>query len=757
MPQTLRTNIGQFSSSSGRWQPRAANVRAVEPAADLPSAQRGSLYVLAEVSGSGGGHAALYRQILNAAQAGFYEMGDTVDAALRQAVRNVHAVLRRANDALPEAAWRGGISLVVRYGAQLIIAQAGPALILVSHTRTVDQFPAELGHTGPALGGDERPEVQLYDVEVEAGSMVLLAQSDWPQQVTPEALAVAAAAADVTLASQYLGQLAGSAELSALLVGFEPDVPELKVERDVPLADRLGLGRAAAEPTQQERPTGKGLLSGAGKLLGLGRPGQEAAAEAPVVSPVAQPVEPADRSAGSTSVASVRASAEAATPAAGPSGRSDRSAVAVRPAPPPQPAWEPPDWPSTEPEASATELAAAAPRRSAWPLLVALVVIPVLIIAVVAIMLLMRGRAAEAQFVQLLDGANNVIAQAETMTDDAAAARHLSGGADYLAQARALRPDDPRLAEAQTRFDALATRVQHVTPLYGIVPLWTFKEPARQLERVVVSGDAVFVLDRGAQAVYRFTRSALGDSVNATEKPALRQGDQVGNVGVGELVDMAWSEAAGGNQRSRLLVLDAGGGLVSVDVTWGQERLQVGGRDKWVKPQLIVGYGGNLYVADVEGDQIWRYRPAESGYGDPEPYFTAGQAPDLAGLRAIAIDGNIWLLFADGRLLKYFGGEQRSFAWQGWPDALGTPTALAVALEQDRIFIADGGNGRIVEVNKDGKFLRQFRAFEGSALRELRSLFLDEAAGMFYILTNDQLSKANVPGPAAAPQTAPTN
>ena len=230
MPDLLRTTIGQFSSSGGRWQPRATNVRAVEPAPDLPSAERGSLYLLIEVSGSGGGHVALYRQMLNAAQAAFYEKGDSLEAALRQAVRSAHIVLRDANEGLPEAAWRAGISLVVRYANHLTIAQAGPGLVLVSHPKTVDQFPAEMGDWGAPLGGEVRPDVKLYDAVVEPGSMVLLAQSDWSQHVASEALAVAAAAPNVSLASQYLGQLAGSAELTALLVGFSSTIPELQEE-----------------------------------------------------------------------------------------------------------------------------------------------------------------------------------------------------------------------------------------------------------------------------------------------------------------------------------------------------------------------------------------------------------------------------------------------------------------------------------------------------------------------------------------------
>ena len=73
MRDSLRTTIGQFSSSAGKTQTRASNVRAVEPAEDLPGAQRGNLYMLVEVIGTGGGATPIYREMLNAAQQAFYE------------------------------------------------------------------------------------------------------------------------------------------------------------------------------------------------------------------------------------------------------------------------------------------------------------------------------------------------------------------------------------------------------------------------------------------------------------------------------------------------------------------------------------------------------------------------------------------------------------------------------------------------------------------------------------------------------------
>jgi sugar lactone lactonase YvrE len=776
--------VGQFSSSGGRWQPRAANVRAVEPAPDHPRAERGSLYLLIEVTGTGGGHAALYRQLLNAAQTAYYEVGEAVEVALRQSVREVQSILRRANEALPEAQWRAGMTMVVRYGRHLVIGQAGPSLLLVSHPKTVNVFPEKQGESGPALGGPERPEVFIYDATLEPGSVVLLAQSAWTQQVRLEALAVAAAATSVSAATQYLGQLAGKADLSALLVGFDYDIPSVKDEAGgiKPLASGGATGVATAPDVEAEppKPQGKGLFGG---LFGKGReaervePDEDEAAvdEAEVVEPeaVLPPVIPVAPPVMTPPQATPSVVPPATTPPA-------RTPAAPRPA---EPAPSAEEWHAAnawEQRLAAGQPAAAAPApvapplpaerelapepapfvpvppprkgRSAWALVLAVVLIPLLIVGVVVAMLYVRTQAADKQFAEVVAGAKNVIAQAETAPDDAAAAQRLSGAKAFLDQAKALRPDDAALKDLEKRYDDLVMRVEKVTPLYGSVPLWPFSpETGHQLSRVVVSGESLFVLDKGPNAVYRFTfTSSLGDNVKpAGDKPVVRKGDPAGDKTVGDLIDMTWIEAATANQRSKLYVLDATGELIGYDEVYAQQRLQIN-RTNWVTAQLIAGYNGNLYVADSGADQVWKYAPTANGYeGDPAAWFQAGKQPDMANLVAMDIDGFIWLLYSDGRLLKFRNGDQQAFAWSDLPNPLNGPTALAVSQEGDRLYVADPGNARIVEATKDGKFLRQFKAKEGDMLRNVRHLYLDEAKAFFYILTGDQLYKASVPQVAA--------
>jgi sugar lactone lactonase YvrE len=699
MGDSLSTTVVQFSSSGGRTQARAANVRAVEPATNLPGSERGNLYLLIEVTGSGGGHAALYRQMLSAAQAAFYEASGGQSAALIRAVRAAHSVLARANEALPEADWRAGMSCAAMQGGDLTIAQAGPALIMLSHPKTIDQYPAQAGPAGSALGGPERPEVELYRTTVEPGCMLMLAQSDWLTTVPPESLAAIAAAENARLASDYLAQLAGDADLSALLVAFSTTIPEVRDETVAGPAPLLTPAAAVAAPTAAvfDEPS-------------PARPAPAALAE--VAPPADEPRRP---------------------------GWLDRFARAPR-VPRERPSEPEPREPAPKP------LSEEIGRRSPWGLLLALIVIPLVVVALVAAMLWFRTRSADAEFQQILTGAETAITEARGLTDEAAARLRLSNARDFLDKARAARPDDAQLAKLQADYSEVLGRVNRITPLYGLMPLWQFRETGRKLNRILLGGDSLFVLDIGKGEVVRFTLSKLGDSVTpANPDVVIRKGQAVGNAAISDLVDADWA-AAVGNQRSRVLALDTAGGLLSYDVTWGATRIPLAGREKLGLPQLVKSYSGNLYVVDTRAGQLWRYRPTEKGYeGQPEPYFAAATKVDLSGVQSVEIDGNVWLLFADGRLLKFFGGEQKAFELKGLPDPLSAPSAVVSQLDGDLLYIADSGNGRILEFTKEGQFQRQFRPAQGNDLQGMRDLFLDEAGDKLYILTADKLFKADVP------------
>jgi DNA-binding beta-propeller fold protein YncE len=62
------------------------------------------------------------------------------------------------------------------------------------------------------------------------------------------------------------------------------------------------------------------------------------------------------------------------------------------------------------------------------------------------------------------------------------------------------------------------------------------------------------------------------------------------------------------------------------------------------------------------------------------------------------------------------------------------------------IYVADAGNKRVVQLNKDGRFVRQFkpRDEESVDLNTLRSIFVDELGGKLYLLNDGGLYVANI-------------
>ena len=234
-----------------------------------------------------------------------------------------------------------------------------------------------------------------------------------------------------------------------------------------------------------------------------------------------------------------------------------------------------------------------------------------------------------------------------------------------------MRPNDAELAKVQASYGEIIGRVNRITPLYGLLELWQFRETGRKLDRILAGGDSLYVLDRGGAR-------SCASSCRSWETARLRPIPRRSSARV-----KPW-----GMPRSASLSMPTGRAHRATSAAVCSQSILLPGWRATIRhgarpgcplvarissdlPQLIKSFGGNLYVVDTKNGQIWRYRPGDKGFeGPPEPYFAANTKVDLTGVQSIDIDGNVWLLFADGRLLKFYGGEQKPFELKGLPDPL---------------------------------------------------------------------------------------
>ncbi len=390
-----------------------------------------------------------------------------------------------------------------------------------------------------------------------------------------------------------------------------------------------------------------------------------------------------------------------------------------------------------------------APRKI--PVLWIAVLIPLLVIAASAGLWWKHQKEQEAQYQALVTDVRTLTNEAtqEGVSDDAARQK-LQQAWDKSQEALQLRPDSQEVLGLQEKIREAQDKINKVSLLYMPWKLRDFTGGTHRLSRVIAVGQEIYVLDEGEGALYRDRLNDAGDALvgDQPSKPVLKKGDVVGGTVVGDPIDMGWMLATSNWQESGLMVLDSAHNLFRLGAGWGGvKQIEIKGTEAWKMPKILGCYLERLYVLDTQSNQIWRHIPQGTAYPNaPEGYFPAGTPMDLAGVVDMSIDGSIYLLYSNGSLLKFFAGKVADFNLTGLDMPLRSPTAMFTDDHTMSIYIADAGNQRILQMDKDGKFQRQFRLAENpQILGQVKSLYVNESGGEFYFVTDNALYRVNFP------------
>ncbi len=149
-----------------------------------------------------------------------------------------------------------------------------------------------------------------------------------------------------------------------------------------------------------------------------------------------------------------------------------------------------------------------------------------------------------------------------------------------------------------------------------------------------------------------------------------------------------------------------------------------------ISPDDWGSYLGNLYFLEAEKGILWRYRQASVGYSSGRPLI---QDDQIKGTISMTIDGEVYLLKRNGRLMKYLMGNLGFFKLKGLPEPdsqLNDPRQVYTRPELDSIYLVDNSLNRVNKYGKkDGRYLKQYRLPE--KIRNITS-----TKNKLYILTD---------------------
>jgi hypothetical protein len=778
----LRVKVAHFVDARGE-QP--VGVRVVEPPPDTRQALRGNIYAIVELSGDDAAREDLSERMLSALQRTYYTATGSQSQVLRQAVASARRRLEEFNRHRPDAPMEGGVICAGLVRNRLMLLHSGPALALITSGSTIERYPADILNFDAAEPGTE-PAIHRQDLS--SGGAFFIGGAGWLGEVPLRTLAATVAYIDMqncTEAAHGLREQYALAHLPGLLVVVEASRPAGDVVPSAaepvdeaapvdpaspPVTPPSGLPTAVnAAPPVRSLPESDAPEEEAGRTSHA----QEAAAASVSAGDDAGAFDApaAEEEAGAVSEVATTAALAAGAQAGVEKARElfssilpDRQAAPVDDAGHRTPPPVAPSVDESEPSApSHVERALAqTPAEPFTPppparggrarlfILLALLIL-VLIPVLVAAVYWRKGASQNAEYETRIEMADARLAGALAALDEGdkeTGRAELAKAQRFLNEATAMRGPTARTDELNARIQRELQEVLQVRPLPGLVePLVRFPADA-QPHRVLVVDQDIYVLDTGRQVIERYRLDNTREFVpDPTPIVVLREGDVIDGVTVGRLVDFAWQPPIPGYEdKANLLVLDRNNQFFRYNArVEGASHVELGDPAALQTPNNIEVYNGRTYVADEGVQQILRYDLG--GFSQtPGFWFNEQTTANLAGLLSMAIDGDIWLLYSNGMLLRYASGEQVPFALEGGATQLSEAVDMALGPDVDSpIYIADVAQDRIMVFDKNGAYIAQLVSPEGDQLQNLSGLYVDEVAGSLYILTQSALFQHPLP------------
>ena len=651
-----------------------------------------TFFGLVTMNSQPGEPAVFYERLSNLITQQYYANAGSITSALREAIATANASLLAENMNRDRPAFAGFTCAVLR-GAEIIVANLGSARAFLMRADVIERLPADREQSAP-LGAKESPAIRFYRREVRAGDMLFLSDASL-DDLDDGALRQITASKDIESSLNNLREVA-SDFTAAMVIQFV--VPLSEEEEAAQRATEEAAAVQAAQTVQR--------------------------ASVPVAA--VQPPSPLPKAGRDADVGGfLRGGLRQGALGVVSTAESLRTFV----------------------ERVVPEDAGVGRRLSVGMQTAIAIVIPIVVALLTTGVYIARGQAS--QYSALVSGAVSELDLARAAGADQAAARpHWETAVFLLDQAEQLRPDDPTVAQLRSEAAAALDFYDDVTR----APLTPLREYAvgSQLRGPIVQGTDLYLIDTTSDALYREMLDETGHSVLGREPEIIaRQSESVGGQTVGGLIDLVWMSEGGAPQRNVLAVLTTNGLLLSYSPTWALHATLLPGGLEMKEPRAIAIYAGNFYVLDAGANQIWRYEVVGDSYSDlPMPYFSE-TFPDLTGAIDMDIDvnGNVFVLFLDGTLNKYFGGRQEDFALQGLPQPSAQPSALFIDRNpfSPAFYITDPGAERLYQTTTTGVFSRNYKASEGRMLLALSGVFSDGGTNSMYLTAGNVLYRFTRP------------
>ena len=135
--------------------------------------------------------------------------------------------------------------------------------------------------------------------------------------------------------------------------------------------------------------------------------------------------------------------------------------------------------------------------------------------------------------------------------------------------------------------------------------------------------------------------------------------------------------------------------------------------------EFLNSFGPYLYLVNTEKRNIYRYYYNNDELSDPIGWLIDKSGISFDQISSFLVNGDLYLAFKNGEIMKFEKGEPLDFQIQGLENAFEESLILAGQEEIDKVAILEKKNKRLVIISADGQVFSEIKSNELAAVSDI--------------------------------------
>lgn len=161
----------------------------------------------------------------------------------------------------------------------------------------------------------------------------------------------------------------------------------------------------------------------------------------------------------------------------------------------------------------------------------------------------------------------------------------------------------------------------------------------------------------------------------------------------------------------------------------------------WQGDAFIRVFGGNMYVLDKNANTINRYSGIPLGFAEKQNWLSASTQVNFKDAKMWGIDGAVYVLYPNSKILKYSQGAPQSFRLSGITPEIGNTDAIYADPDNSYIYLLDKAGKRVVVTDKKGTYKAQYI---DDKIGDAINLAVSEKDKKIILLTGEKLLQIDI-------------